>query len=65
MDVDVWVIEDDELPMEQDFCFVRVAELFVFVVKRSRAASPRVLREAWAVARSLGFSPGPRLEASA
>lgn len=64
MHFDVEVIADDELPHGQDFCFLRMPDRWVFVVKRSRAASPRVIREAWRVASSLVASD-PRLLASA
>ena len=53
MHFDVTVVADDALPIEHDFCFLRMPDRWVFVVKRSRAASPRVIREAWSVARRL------------
>lgn len=60
MHFDVEVIDDDALPHEHDFCFLRMADRWVFVVKRSRAASPRVIRDAWNVARRLVLAD-PRL----
>ena len=64
MHFDVEVIADDELPHGQDFCFVRLADRWVFVVKRSRAASPKVIRQAWAVAQRI-VAADPRLLVSA
>ena len=50
---DVQVVEDDELPMEHDYCFIRTPDRMVYVVKKSRATSPWVIREAWIASRRL------------
>lgn len=64
MHFDVEVINDDDLPHDYDFCFVRLPDRWVYVVKRSRAASPRVMREAWAVARTLVVDEPELLESA-
>jgi len=50
-------VEDDRLPLEQDWVFVEVDGVLYFVVKKSQV-TPDVLEDAWAAFRQI-FRGGP------
>lgn len=64
MEFEVHIVGDDDLPMEHDYCFIRLPGRVVFAVKRSRAASPWVLRDAWMAFRGMGESASKMLAVS-
>lgn len=49
----VLVVDDDELPPDQNWAFIRCPESLCFVVKHSQASSPKTLAEAWAAYRAI------------
>lgn len=49
----VKVLQDDELPVEHNWCIIRTPETVIACVKGSVASSPQVLADAWAAAREI------------
>lgn len=52
MDYDVRLLDDDELPPEIEWAFVKRSDLLTFCIKRSALTEDNIA-DAWAVARSM------------